>query len=156
MVHFLSLYFFLLYRCLYNALNTRIRNLLLQYEYSKRADPLQPLAAHVSSLLTWDEPKTSDITLVAGSNSFHLHKFILSARSPYFRKKLEASPGTISWKLPNSIAPQAFEIAIRYLYMGEVAPDLGLLSTNDAVEDTVLSGIDKLSRQLEIDSLWKG
>lgn len=39
-------------RCLYNALNDRIRNLLLSYDYSKSTDPLQPFAAHITSLLT--------------------------------------------------------------------------------------------------------
>ncbi|KAJ5557164.1 ankyrin repeat and BTB/POZ domain protein [Penicillium frequentans] len=48
-------------RCLYNALNDRIRNLLLEYDYSKSTDPLQPLAAHISSLLTRPTPVTSDI-----------------------------------------------------------------------------------------------
>src|ERR1700712_1585053 len=74
-------------RCLYNALTNRIRNLLLQYDYSKSTDPLQPLASHITSLLTRISPQTSDITLTAASESFHLHKFVLSARSPYFQKK---------------------------------------------------------------------
>src|SRR6266702_8657208 len=39
-------------RCLYNALNDRIRNLLLSYDYAKSTNPLQPFAAHISSLLT--------------------------------------------------------------------------------------------------------
>src|SRR5580698_6195853 len=81
-------------RCLYNALNNRIRNLLLQYDYSKSANPLQPLASHITSLLTRRTPQTSDITLTAASESFHLHKFVLSARSPYFQKKLSSAPET--------------------------------------------------------------
>src|SRR3954453_21412404 len=69
-------------RCLYNALNDRIRNLLLSYDYAKSASPLQPLAAHITSLLTRPTPKTSDITISAYDQSFHLHKFLLAARSP--------------------------------------------------------------------------
>src|ERR1700761_8446006 len=74
-------------RCLYNALNNRIRNLLLQCDYSKISDPLQPLASHITNLLTRPTPKTSDISLATVSESWNLHKFILSARSPYFQKK---------------------------------------------------------------------
>ncbi|PIB02503.1 BTB/POZ domain-containing protein 3 [Cercospora beticola] len=138
-------------RCLYNALNDRIRNLLLQYDYSKSTDPLQPLAAHVTSLLTRVSPKTSDITVEAGTEKFELHKFVLSARSPYFAKKLAAAPETTHWKLSSSIAPQSFETCIKYLYLAEVGADLG-----DGEEaQIILTGIDKLSRQLEIEQLFQ-
>lgn len=138
-------------RCLYNALNDRIRNLLLQYDYSKSTDPLQPLAAHITSLLTRESPKTTDITVQTGESKFELHKFVLSARSPYFAQKLAAAPETTYWKLSNSIPPQSFETCIRYLYMGEVGADLG-----DGEEaQAILTGIDKLSRQLEIQQLFE-
>ncbi|KAK4998262.1 hypothetical protein LTR66_002480 [Elasticomyces elasticus] len=138
-------------RCLYNALNDRIRNLLLSYDYSKSTDPLQPLAAHITSLLNRDHPKTSDITLVTADAEFHLHKWILAARSPYFRKKLDAAPETTVWKLSASIPTQSFEVAIRYLYLGEVSADLG----EGEEEQAILLGIDKLSRQLEIERLFE-
>lgn len=138
-------------RCLYNALNDRIRNLLLQYDYSKSTDPLQPWAAHVTSLLTRETPKTADITVQAGEDKFDLNKFLLAARSPYFAQKLVAAPETTHWKLSNNIAPQAFETCIRYLYMGDVGADLG----DDEQAQIVLTGIDKLSRQLEIQQLFQ-
>ncbi|KAI9838949.1 MAG: hypothetical protein M1819_004157 [Sarea resinae] len=140
-------------RCLYNALNDRIRNLLLQYDYSKSTDPLQPLASHITSLLHRDHPSTSDIEVSSANRSFRLHKFILSARSPYFRKKLAAAPESTSWKLSSSIPPQAFEIAIRYLYLGEVSLDTAVGYEN---EEDVLAGVEKLSRQLEIRPLFEG
>ncbi|KAI9817579.1 MAG: hypothetical protein M1827_001191 [Pycnora praestabilis] len=143
-------------RCLYNALNDKIRNLLLQYDYSKSTDPLQPLASHVTSLLTREHPQTSDIVLTTASGTFNLHKFILSSRSPYFQNKLAAAPETISWKLSNTIAPLAFDVAVRYLYLGEVPTDLELDSESGTEEQNVLVGIDKLSRQLEIERLWEG
>ena len=86
-------------RCLYNALNDRIRNLLLQYDYSKSTDPLQPLAAHITSLLFRDTPKTGDITIHTSDATFELHKFVLSARSPYFPK--EAGCGTGDYNMAN-------------------------------------------------------
>lgn len=143
-------------RCLYNALNNRIRNLLLSYDYSKTTDPLQPFAAHILSLLSRTHPQTSDILVTGAGETFHLHKIVLSARSPYFSKKLAAAPDTVSWKLPPVIAPQAFGIAVRYLYLGELPSDVGDGPGAGFSEDDVLEGIDKISRQLEIRSLWDG
>ncbi|KAL9059358.1 MAG: hypothetical protein Q9162_001227 [Coniocarpon cinnabarinum] len=136
-------------RCLYNALNDRIRNLLLSYDYSKSRDPLQPLASHLTSLLNLTVPQTSDITLVAESTSFKLHKFILAARSPYFAKKLASAPDTVTWKVPISIPTKSLEIAILGLYLSEVNVDFGASEE----EQAILAGIDKLGKQLEIDSL---
>ena len=141
-------------RCLYNALNDRIRNLLLSYDYSKSTDPLQPFASHITSLLNRENPQTSDILVVGAGEVFHLHKFILSARSPYFQRKFSATSDATSWKLPPAIAPQAFGIAIRYLYLGEVPNDVGGGPGTGFSEDEVLEGVDRISRHLEIRNLW--
>lgn len=143
-------------RCIYNALNDRIRNLLLLYDYSKSTDPLQPFAAHILSLLTLEHPQTSDIIVASAEKSFRLHKFVLSARSPYFCKKLAAAPETSSWRLATTIPPQAFDIAIKYLYFGEIPNDVGGGPGTGSTEDEILQGIDKITRQLEIRNLWDG
>lgn len=143
-------------RCLYNALNDKIRNLLLSYDYSKSTDPLQPFAAHITSLLLRDTPKTSDILITTAGESFHLHKFILSSRCPYFSKRLAMTPATTSWKLPSMIPPQAFGIAVKYVYLGEIPADVGGGPGTGFSEDEVLEGIDKISEKLEIRSLWTG
>ncbi len=140
-------------RCLYNALTDRIRNLLLSYDYSKSSDPLQPLAFHLTSLLTRETPETVDITVTTSSDSFRLHKFVLSARSPYFSKKLEGAPEIILWKLPPTIPPQAFGIAIKYLYLGELPRDLGGGPGTGFTDSEILTGLDKISKHLEIKSL---
>ena len=140
-------------RCLYNALNDRIRNLLLSYDYSKSADPLQPLAFHISSLLAKDQPRTADIAVATADEFFHLHKFFLSARSPYFRRKLAAAPETTTWKLPSSIPPQSFSIAIRHLYLGELPRDLSGSPGTGFTDSEILAGTDKISKHLEIPSL---
>lgn len=127
--------------------------MLLEYDYSKSTDPLQPFAAHISSLLTRDHPKTSDIVVTAGDESLYLHKFILAARSPYFRKKLAAAPGTSSWKLPSTIPPQAFAAAIKYLYLGEPPRDLRSGPGTGFTESEVFAGIDKIAKHLEIQNL---
>ena len=143
-------------RCLYNALNDRIRKLLLEYDYSKSTDPLQPFAAHITSLLTREHPRTSDILVTAAEESFRLHKFVLSARSPYFSKKLAIASDATYWKLPSTIPPQAFLISVRYLYFGEIPNDVGGGPGTGFTEDEVLEGLDKISKQLEVRSLWDG
>lgn len=143
-------------RCLYNALNYRIRNLLLSYDYSKSTDPLQPFAAHISSLLTRDTPKLSDITVTQAGEDFHLHKIILSSRSPYFLRLLGTTPAITTWKLPSMIPPQAFGIAMKQIYLGEIPTDVGGGSNTVFSDDETLRGIDRICKQLEIQSLWHG
>ncbi|ETI23588.1 hypothetical protein G647_05390 [Cladophialophora carrionii CBS 160.54] len=140
-------------RCLYNALNDRIRNLLLQYDYSKTTDPLQPLASHLVSLLTRDHPKTYDITVITASETFYLHKFILSARSPYFQSKLAQAPDTKVWKPAPTIPPQSFAIALKHLYLGEIPRDLGGGPGTGFTDSEILAGVDRISKHLEIQNL---
>ncbi|KAK5093086.1 hypothetical protein LTR70_002057 [Exophiala xenobiotica] len=142
-------------RCLYNALNDKIRNLLLSYDYSKSTDPLQPLASHLTSLLYRSQPKISDIVVSSNteSDSFNLHKFILAARSPYFRKKLEAAPETVAWKLPSSIPGPSFGIALKHLYLGELPKELGGGPGTGFSDSEILAGVDKISKHLEIKNL---
>ena len=141
-------------RCIYGALNDAMRNLLLSYDYSKSTDPLQPFAAHVTSLLSREEPDTYDILITSADRSFKLHKFILAARCVYFQKKLSSTPEITSWSLPASIPTQALEIAIRYIYLGELPRDVGGGPGTGFSEEQVLEGIDKISIQFEIRSLW--
>ncbi|CAG8428869.1 unnamed protein product [Penicillium salamii] len=140
-------------RCLYNALNDRIRNLLLEYDYSKSTDPLQPLAAHITSLLVRETPVTADIVVTASEQSLHLHKFILAARSPYFLAKLAAAPESATWKLPNTIPPEAFGAAIKYLYLGEAPRDLRSGPGTGFTESETFAGVDRISKYLDIPSL---
>lgn len=140
-------------RCLYNALNDRIRNLLLEYDYSKSTDPLQPLAAHITSLLVRESPVTADIVVTASDQSLHLHKFILAARSPYFHAKLAAAPESATWKLPSTIPPEAFGAAIKYLYFGEAPRDLRSGPGTGFTESETFAGVDRISKYLDIPSL---
>ncbi|KAF2669266.1 hypothetical protein BT63DRAFT_425003 [Microthyrium microscopicum] len=137
-------------RCLYNALTDRIKNLLLSFDFSKSTSPLQPLAAYFTSLLGREHPKTWDLSLTYDNDTIHVHKFILASRSPYFAKKLETSPEITSWRLPNAIPFESIYTAIRFLYFSEVAIDLG----DDQEEEEILRGIDKFSRQIEVERLF--
>lgn len=96
---------------------------------------------------------TSDIVVTASEESVFLHKFILAARSPYFRGKLSAAPETATWKLPSTIAPEAFGAAIKYLYFGEAPRELRSGPGTGFTESEVFAGIDKISKHLEIQSL---
>ncbi|CAK7227515.1 hypothetical protein SCUCBS95973_006566 [Sporothrix curviconia] len=144
-------------RCLYNALNDRIRNLLLQYDYSKSADPLQPWSSHITSLLSRREPKTSDITLTASAGpgltgeEFALHKFFLAARTPYFHRKLTEAPDMATWKLSSHVAAAAFRIVLHYLYLDDLTPHTAALSD----EEELFRSIDKITKQLEAEQLWE-
>lgn len=140
-------------RCLYNALNDRIRNLLLSYDYSKSSDPLQPLASHLTSLLTREQPKTADLAVITATETFNLHKFVLSARSPYFMSKFATAPETTTWKLPSTIPPPAFAIALKHLYLGELPREVGGGPGTGYTDSEVLAGTDRISKHLEIKSL---
>ncbi|RCI13232.1 hypothetical protein L249_0825 [Ophiocordyceps polyrhachis-furcata BCC 54312] len=142
-------------RCIYNALNDRIRNLLLRYDFSKSANPYVYWSAHLSSLLSRTKPATSDMCLVAGSRSFRLHKFLLVARTPYFRAKFGAQPETTSWKVDAAVPLEAVHIALRYLYLDEVPTDLVPPDRSSSVsEDEVARGLIKISKQLGVERLW--
>lgn len=104
----------------------------------------------MTSLLTREHPQTSDITLKAVDQTFHLHKFILAARSPYFARKLALAPETTTWRLPNTIPSESLQAVIRWLYLSDAEGDFG----EDEEEQAILTGIDKLSRQLEVETLF--
>lgn len=84
----------------------------------------------------------------------HLHKFLLSSRTPYFRKKLADAPETSQWKLSHSVPVEAFQVVARYLYLGELPREL-VGPRSYTTEEEVFKGIDKISKQLEVEKLWE-
>lgn len=80
--------------------------------------------------------------MIAEWKEFHLHKFILAARSPYFAKKLAAAPETTTWKVPQAIPTASLELAIQAIYLNDN------LDTHEDLE--VLEGLDKICKTLEI------
>lgn len=91
--------------------------------------------------------------VTANEESIHLHKFILAARSPYFRGRLSTAPDSTAWNIPSHIPPQAFGAAIRYLYLGEAPRELRGGAGTGFTETEVFAGIDRIAKYLEIESL---
>jgi hypothetical protein len=91
--------------------------------------------------------------VTASDQSLHLHKFLLAARSPYFRAKLAAAPESTTWNLPSTIPPEAFAAAVKYLYLGEAPRDLKSGPGTGFTESETFAGVDKISKYLEIHSL---
>lgn len=59
------------------------------------------------------------------------------------------------WKWKSSIPPEAFLVAVRYLYMGDIPNDLGINAKSRATEEEIFKGLDKVCKKLEIESLWQ-
>lgn len=91
--------------------------------------------------------------MLSSTASFRLHKFILSVRSPYFSKKLDTAPETTTWRLPTSIPPQAFAIAISHLYLAELPRDLGGGPGTGYTDGDILAGVDKICKHFELQDL---
>lgn len=125
---------------------------------------MQPWAAGINSLLARTPLDSTDISIHAfnsGSvvlNEFRLHKFLLAARSQYFRNRFHKArtahssdpdhglPKNVqSLHLANTIDARAFETAVKFMYLGETA---------DINNQDVLKSIGRLSRHLELPGLW--
>ncbi|KYK58019.1 hypothetical protein DCS_05032 [Drechmeria coniospora] len=140
-------------RCIYNALNDRIRQLLLQYDFSKTSNPYVYWSTHITGLLARTNPQTSDISLVAGSHTFRLHKFLLASRTHYFRRELEVLPETESWRFPPNVPLDAVHLFLRYLYLGDLPRDL-VPAGGLASKEGIAKALDDISHDLGIETLW--
>jgi hypothetical protein len=115
-------------RCVYSALTDKIRDLLLSYEYTIAVDSTQPFVGHISSFLnTTDGLQLKDIAFyfphVHGVMSqhlkaFRLHRFFLSARSSWFRKKLAQEWNSdLTINMLSVADPVVFQAVVNYLYL---------------------------------------
>lgn len=140
-------------RCIYNALNDRIRNLLLQYDFSKSSDPYQYWSTHISNLLNSSPPSTSDFLILTSSSlTFHVHKFLLASRAPYFDRLFRSQPTSSSWTFSSSIPIEAIQLAVRHIYLGQMSADLPPLGSSTAEED-IVTGLGAISNLLDIETL---
>lgn len=128
---------------------------MISYDYSKTTDPLQPWSSHITSLLTREIPKTSDLTCHAVSGaSFNLHRFFLAARSPYFFKVLTNDPEKTDYKFAAEIPVEAFNAVLKYIYLAELGDVVGP-GSSEAKVDKVLAAIDVLCKRLGMEKLWE-
>lgn len=117
-------------RCIYGALTSQIRNLLLSYKISKATDETQPFQKFLTEL--YEDPQESDIKFkiripVMDSKElvyreYPVHRFVIAARSSYFQRNLMQrwiSDGEV--KLQSQLVdPESFDIVLRYLYTGQL------------------------------------
>ncbi|KAL6451549.1 hypothetical protein SBY92_002892 [Candida maltosa Xu316] len=127
-------------RCIYGALTDKIRDLLVSFDISKAVDSTQPFAGHIASLLNpLLNTMTNDIVF----------KFLLVARSPYFKQKL-----LNDWKdltvviMPTSVDPAVFKRIVDYLYLRTDS----VVSEYSAVQEQLL----KLAREYQLHDLVEG
>lgn len=130
-------------RCIYGALTDEIRDLLVSFDISKAIDASQPFAGHISSLLNpLLNSLNNDIVfqfkqpgLPKDLQFFNLHRFLLVARSPYFKEKL-----LNNWRnltvvtMPMSVDPSVFKRIVDYIY----------LRTDSVINDYSLNMQDQL------------
>ncbi|CAH2353753.1 ankyrin repeat-containing protein [[Candida] railenensis] len=147
-------------RSIYGALNDEIRDLLISFDVSKKVDISQPFAAHISSLLNPQvKIKTRDITfkfpqvhgvLNRDYQAFSLNKFLLIARSPYFREKLSEGGdwfGIEDVKMSPTIDPAAFKCFVDYVY---VRTDSVFVDENSKLGDlAALYKLDDLTEAIQ-------
>jgi ankyrin repeat and BTB/POZ domain-containing protein 1 len=75
-------------------------------------------------------------------------------RTPYFRTKLADAPETTHWKLSSAVPVEAFRLVAQYLYLDELPREL-VDPRSSTSEEEVFKGIDKISKQLEVEKLWE-
>lgn len=152
-------------RCIYGALNDTIRDLLISYDISKAVDATQPFAGHISSLLSplflmcnkdivFNFPHIHGV-LSRDLQVFKLNRFLLSARSPYFKEKLNGP-----WKsksiinMPATSRPDIFKVIVDYMYLRtdklpldnkEIQPELIKYGSKLGLHDLV-DGINLLNK----------
>ncbi|KAG1051677.1 hypothetical protein G6F43_006134 [Rhizopus delemar] len=126
-------------RCLYGALNSDIRNLLLSYKLTKAIDENQPYLLFLSNLLENHNHHDLTFSTLLGDkqHEFHVHKFILAARSSFFAKNLlNRWRGQSCVKFQkNMIHPISLLSILRYIYTGYVDHDLD----KDIVENMIFA-----------------
>ncbi|KAK6361084.1 hypothetical protein TWF730_004834 [Orbilia blumenaviensis] len=166
-------------RAVYSALNDRIRNLLLKYDYSVSVNNKQPYATLLSSLLSKEVGCASLVGIVrprpdgdmrlrpqGGGSELAAHTFVLIARSKYFRRLLE-SPGALHMdRLPIPVDTGTISAVLRRIYLidsgdtaeqrdgldiSDLAAYFGLRFSSGLATDSELgkSGASKLTAAVE-------
>lgn len=116
-------------RCIYGALTSQIRNLLLSYKISKATDETQPFQKFLTEL--YEDPQESDIKFkirIATDSTepvyreYPVHRFVIAARSDYFKRNLmQRWADEREVKLQRQLVDtESFDAVLRYLYTGQL------------------------------------
>ncbi|CCG25155.1 hypothetical protein CORT_0H00370 [Candida orthopsilosis Co 90-125] len=138
-------------RCIYGALTDEIRDLLVSFDISKAVDVNQPFAGHIASLYTTSANKDVVFNfrpkgLSSELSAFSLHRFLLVARSSYFREKFQNDWSFLSVvEMPNEVDPLAFRVIVDYIYLRTDS----MVITEKAFRETVVS----LAEEYELEDL---
>lgn len=125
-------------RCIYGALNDKIRNLLLSFDISKSVDILQPFAAWISAFLYKPLVECSDFEVEVGNQLFRLHKFIIQVRCPSL---LEHDLSQIDQK--------SLLYIIRHVYLYEQYLPSNPEDVDNLIKCAKLFGLTKLVNDIE-------
>lgn len=142
-------------RCIYGALTNSIRDILLQYDISKAVDVSQPFAMHISSLLKDKSHLTHDVCVITqgdeGDRRLHLHKFILSARSPGFVRNQMAGDWTRKHfvEILPEISMAVLETVMKLVYLVPVLHEIDANDMNFLIHLSSLWDMPELKDFLE-------
>ncbi|KAF0348300.1 Substrate adaptor for cullin 3 ubiquitin ligase BTB3 [Gigaspora margarita] len=133
-------------RCLYGALTSEIKQLLLDYKFSKAVDESQPYFKFLT--LLYDQPLDtfSDVVFKLSSyEEIHAHRCILYIRSKFFANKLETiwRDHDVIEVLEPQWHPTCFRGILRYLYTSEIV----------AITKDLETQMISLCQHFELDSL---
>ncbi|KAF3169226.1 hypothetical protein TWF788_010703 [Orbilia oligospora] len=146
-------------RAVYSALNDRIRNLLLKYDYSVSIDNKQPYATLLSSLLSKEvgcasltgiyRPRPDGDTFLHPHNSgdgIVAHAFVLIARSKYFRDIMESPESLQVDRLPIPTDANSTLAVLRCMYLIDSDDNIETGDTPDSTKLSVYFGLPSLSK----------
>lgn len=137
-------------RCLYGALNDKIRALLREYSQRKTL-VLTPLGEDIAKLQT--DKKYVDIKVVVGEEEFLCHRFILASRVPLFARHLcHWGPWYAKERvqLAESDSAPAFSALLRFVYTDVL--ECAALHVDALIDLCDKVGLSKLSRQAKLES----
>ncbi|EGV64055.1 hypothetical protein PSN45_003852 [Yamadazyma tenuis] len=103
-------------RCIYGALNYKIRDLLLSYDFSKKVDINQPFASHITGIFTNNKFINKDLVIRCADKTYFVNRFLLAARSPKMMYQLNNEWHDQS-ETQSDYDSKSFDILLDYIYL---------------------------------------
>jgi len=96
---------------------------------------------HVNTYLENNKDETSDITLKVRDRTFRGHKWVLTARSPFFKTKFEKEIEDQKEVSVDDIEPNVFEEILHYMYH-DTCPKLRAMAADLLIPADILGLVD--------------